>query len=744
MKKTKIYMLVMAFALTLFALCGAPVNAEEIADEGTATLINSVEELKELFGNQDVTYSGTKVTLNSDVTVDDVVNIMEGEYNLNLNGHTLKAAELYIYGGKLTIDDATKVGKIDTRFVEIGEDATVVVNQCIFETDLVDEFEGEEPWEVRTDLMNYGNLTFKNGSIENTLWNCEGGVVVIENGTIPNISQFGKGTIKNGNFHTLNTDITIGKTEILGGKFEGWESDGFAVMIQSADVVDEHTINTLLPEGYAAKFEDFDDQVDTYEDGTKYYTGIYGLSVEIVKAETLYSDVFKKIAPNGIWDLGCLKPKDYVQGVEMLSKLVMDIVEPYGYQGYATFLGDEENFNPEKVKVCIYNYVDYEDGNEQEHLITVKYLSEDSEKVAIVKPVLNKMRQYKDYSEPSVENAYVLEDLYLINYLFANAGEEYLRGDEALNFSKELIDATGGANISFEYVSKMGDGTPNRLYSYSAGDVIVYFEGKPYTSMLAASLGSYVLYIPDTVDMKDDNAVIAAATKRIKDYIGQDAKFTITVAGTLESIKEYNPHTFYDETKTGDNYYHLKIGNKTYNFAICKKEVSKLEQPKYVGNNLASNVVVTSDSSSVPLDTSVTVKEVKNDTIKKALGTSVYAAYDISLYSNAKQVSITKITDGKFVVTVPVPEDLRDVKNLTVYYIDSKGNKDEKTATVDVDKGIATFETDHFSTYVVAEKLNKDNTPATGISNNLEIIALVSIMSFAGYVILTRKKAKQN
>lgn len=736
MKKTKLYMLVIAFALALFVFCGTSVSAVEI---------NSLDELKTLLTDEDVSFSGTTVTLNSDVTIDDVLEMnVDGDYTLNLNGHTLKVGELYIHQGKLTIDDATKVGKIDTRFVEILEDATVIVNQCNFETDLVDEFEGEEPWEVRTDIGNGGNLTFKNGSIENTLWNYEEAELVIENGTIPNISQFGKATIKNGNFHTLNTDITIGSTKILGGKFAGWEADNFSVMIQSAKEVDKHTINTLLPEGYAAKFDDFEVQVDTYEDGSKYYTGIYSLSLEIVKAETLYSEIFKTIAPNGIWDLGCLKPTDYVQGVEMLSKLVMDIFEPYGYQGYATFLGNEEEFNPEKVKVCIYNYVDYEDGNEQEHLITVKYLPENSEKVKKVQPVLNKMRQYKDYSEPSVENAYVLEDLYLINYLFANAGEEYLRGDQALNFSKELIEATGGANISFEYVSKMGDGTPNRLYSYSAGDVIVYFEGKPYTSMLAASLGSYVLYIPDTVDINDDDAVIAAATKRIKDYIGQDAKFTIEVAGTLASIAEYNPYTLYDKTKTGDNYYHLKIGKKTYNFVICEKEISKLEQPKYVGNNLASNVVITTDSTTVPLDTAVTVKEVKNDTIKKALGTSVYAAYDISLYSNAKQVSITKITDGKFVVTVPVPEDLKDVKNLTVYYIDSKGSKDEKTAIVDIDKGIATFETDHFSTYVVAQKLEKDNTPATGINIHLEIFYLIAIVSFIGYVGLTHKKAKQN
>lgn len=687
-KALKMSILIVIIALGVLFL-GTEVKAVEI---------NSLDELKTLCIDEDVTFNGTTVTLNDDVEINDVIEwSIDEKYVLNLNGHTLKVAEFYVHKGELTIDDTTKVGKIDARFVEILEDATVIVNQCIFETDLVDEFEGEEPFEVRTDIGNGGNLTFKSGSIENTLWNYESGVIVIENGTIANISQFGTATIKNGNFQTLNTDITLAKTELLGGKFSGWVDDGFAVMIQSYEKVDKHTINTLIPEGYAAKFDTFNEEGNMDQNGIPTYTGLYGLSVEVVKAETVYSDLFKKIAPNGVWDFGGLAPKDYVLANEMLTKLVQDVFEPYGYSAYASVLGDEENFNPEKVKVCVYN----NEGFEEEHLVSVKYLPENSEKTSIVKPVLNKMKQYKDYSEPSVENAYVLEDLYLINYLFANADEEYLRGDQALNFSKELIDATGGANISFEYVSKMGDGTPNRLYSYSSGEVIVYYEGKPFTTMIAASLGSYVLYIPDTIDINDDEAVIVAATKRIKDYIGKDVKFTIEVAGTLASIEEYNEYTLFDKTKTGDNYYHLKIGEKSYNFAICEKEASKLEQPKYVGNNLASNVVVTSDSTTIPLDTAITVKEVKNDTIRKALDTSVYVAYDISLYSNAKQAKVEKIEDGMFKVSVPVPENLKG-KTIMVYHIDDEGEKTEHAA--EVEDGIATFETNHFSTYVLAEK----------------------------------------
>lgn len=719
--KTGILLTIIALVVLLL---GINVNAEEFTEEGIGTIIKSMEELKELFVGQNVTYNGTTVTLNADVTINDSVNLsIDGKYTINLNGHTLKFGELYIHKGELTIDDATKTGKIDSMYLKILKDATVIVNQCNFETDTVWIEEGSEPFEALMDLTNYGNLIFKNGSIEHTLWNCEGGVVFIENGTIPNISQWGTATIKNGNFETFNTNLAVAKTELLGGKFTGWELDGFAIMLQSYEEVDEHTINTLIPAGYAAKFENFNKEPNVDENMTPMTIGYYGLSVEIVKAETLYSDIFKKIAPNGVWDFGGLVPKDldYDLTNEMFTNLVKEVFEPYGYDAHASVLGDKEKFNPEKVKIYVYK----NEGFKEEHLVSVKYLPEDSEKINIVKPVLNNMRQYKGYDEPSVEDAYVLEDLYLINYLFANAGEEYLRGDQALNFSKELIDATGGANISFKYIPKMGDGTQNRLYSYSSGEVIVYYEGKPLTTMIAASLGKYVLYIPDTVNITDDDAVIAAATKRIKDYIGKDAEFTIKEAGTLASIAEYNPYTPYDKTKTGDNYYHLIIGEKIYNFVICKKEASKLEQPKYIGNNLASNIVITSDSTEVPLDTSVTVNtyltEAENKKIEKALGTDVYAAYDISLYSNAKKENIKKLENGNFTVSIPVPEHLKDIENLMVYYIDDEGNKTDLEVKTS-DDGIVTFETNHFSTYVLAEKSaeNKENEGTEGDEGSKE------------------------
>ena len=85
------------------------------------------------------------------------------------------------------------------------------------------------------------------------------------------------------------------------------------------------------------------------------------------------------------------------------------------------------------------------------------------------------------------------------------------------------------------------------------------------------------------------------------------------------------------------------------------------------------NISIKSDSSKLPLDTAITVKSVTSKEIEKVLGTDEYVAYDITLFSNAKQTNITKLKDDKFTVSIPIPNDFED-KDITVIYINDKNN----------------------------------------------------------------------
>jgi len=312
----------------------------------------------------------------------------------------------------------------------------------------------------------------------------------------------------------------------------------------------------------------------------------------------------------------------------------------------------------------------------------------------------------------------------------------------ALNFSKDLITLTKGGNISYKYDSRLGSFTPTGLWGFTGGNVIVYYNGVAVGTTRIGLTTSNVLYVPsDTANT--DEARIAAALKRIKEYLGTTKGITITVGGTLESLNNdgftWKDYGFVDDKTSGTNYYNVTINGETYKFAICMKNANDLETPEYLASDILSNISIKSSSTELPLDTAITVKPVTSDEIKKALGTSVYAAYDISLYSNAKQVNITKLENGKFIVSIPVPEHLKG-KEITVYYINSNDKLEEHIATVK--DGIASFETNHFSTYVLAEKVAEEN-PQTfdGIRNSI-VIGTVSLIGLIGATVYLKKVKK--
>lgn len=159
-------------------------------------------------------------------------------------------------------------------------------------------------------------------------------------------------------------------------------------------------------------------------------------------------------------------------------------------------------------------------------------------------------------------------------------------------------------------------------------------------------------------------------------------------------------------------------------------------------------------NSNIPLDTSLTVKNVNDSSIKGKIGTENYKSYDISLYSNAKGTKIEKLENGKFTVKIPVPTELNG-KELVVYYIKTTGEKEEHEVTIK--DGYAVFTTDHFSTYTLAEKVSntetttetstttetttteKDETPKTGTIDIISYVLVVIFISTVGIIILKKK-----
>lgn len=169
----------------------------------------------------------------------------------------------------------------------------------------------------------------------------------------------------------------------------------------------------------------------------------------------------------------------------------------------------------------------------------------------------------------------------------------------------------------------------------------------------------------------------------------------------------------------------IKVGSKEEKFYIfIKRDSSKMVTPTYKTADITTNIEISSNSSAIPLDTSIRANEITSGTeyerIIKLLDVKENAMFDLKLYSNSLEDYITKLDDGTFEVRIPVPDNLKG-KNLVAYYTSSDGKTEEYK--VEVKDGYAIFKTKHFSIYTLAESEvengnNNENNGNTEINDN--------------------------
>lgn len=430
-----------------------------------------------------------------------------------------------------------------------------------------------------------------------------------------------------------------------------------------------------------------------------------------ISYEERYSDEFKKITTDGKLVVEAITPEDF-DAEFLLTAKINDLIDTSKYNGYGSC--NENN----ECTITIYSI----DGKSESHIVKISFVEPSKEVQKIVNDAVKDMKvlENSETKPYSPKDGYILDDLYLINF-YNTISDNYLfnYGDcsKALKFSKELIELTKGSNLSFGIDLRLGDGSD--LWSFGFGKAIVYYDGVAYASVDAGTTEIHVLYIPDdTKNTKE--AYVKAAQTRIDNYFGKN-DIKVTYAGSLDDLDEYNKeYGLIDFSKTDGNYYNIKIGERDYSFVLVKASQDKLVEPTYIGSDIMSNVSVSSEESEIPLDTSLTVQKIENERIEKAVNTKNYLAYDIKLYSSSKSANITKLSNGKFKVSIPVSESLNG-KEVTTYYINDNNELTEYETTVE--NGFATFETDHFSVYTLVEKkkASDDNSNTNKPENSEEV-----------------------
>lgn len=142
-----------------------------------------------------------------------------------------------------------------------------------------------------------------------------------------------------------------------------------------------------------------------------------------------------------------------------------------------------------------------------------------------------------------------------------------------------------------------------------------------------------------------------------------------------------------------------------------------------VSQDTKTGIKLDSENSNLPKTVELVVDTITEGEMYSTITTSLkntttkFYAYDISLQNS----NVTFQPTGKVKISIPIPNDI-DTSKLAIYRITENGEKTEYKATVKTidNKKYATFETDHFSTYVLAETKTTSNSDEnnTNSTNN--------------------------
>lgn len=335
-----------------------------------------------------------------------------------------------------------------------------------------------------------------------------------------------------------------------------------------------------------------------------------------------------------------------------------------------------------------------------------------------------------------------LTDMSLINY-YVSANTKDMNKvslNKTISYSETLREMFGGANMS--YSTDMRRGNTALFDTYGIGGFYFYYNNIIYGVVDEVGIKFIqAIYVPSDIELTDV-ALIAAANKRIKDYL-PNSNITITV-GELMSSTEYEYADFsslVDLTKTTDKTYLINFGDFSVPFLIVT-DSTKMTNPKFKTNDLDTNIGIMSDETSIPLDTVVNVNELDKDgaeykKLLEQIGAQKMISYDLVLSSKTKKENITKLDSGKFLVSIPVPGDL-DGKDLIVYYVNAKGEKE--VHEVNIKDGYASFETNHFSIYNLTEKPSEPNPQTYDGTINYFIFGIISLIGLCGTGLCFKKK----
>lgn len=237
-------------------------------------------------------------------------------------------------------------------------------------------------------------------------------------------------------------------------------------------------------------------------------------------------------------------------------------------------------------------------------------------------------------------------------------------------------------------------------------------------------------------------------TKKGEDVSTDDTKKDDTTEATTKKDDAAKETTTKKEEST------TKKEESTTAATSVKTEATATDAAKagatVTGTNVPTGATVTVNTVT-DKDTLAKVDKAVKDTLSSKVGK--YAVLDITMLDVAG-AKIQPLNNGNVLVTIDVPSTLDANKGLVVYRMEDNGTLTELKTSVE--NGKVSFETNHFSTYIVAEKAAvaeetttaaaaketttaKTNSPKTGDAAPVAALMVVALGA-CGAVIASKKK----
>lgn len=338
----------------------------------------------------------------------------------------------------------------------------------------------------------------------------------------------------------------------------------------------------------------------------------------------------------------------------------------------------------------------------------------------------------------------------------------------------------GEGEIMYSYMEFIGAGTLNvKTYCMSADDIVINGPTINVTGSLEAvnslNVKKGTLAVTKSGNfLNEDTILIDSGTFKYNDNIevtDKDGKKVYYVEKVLDYTIEENSDGSKTYWVTEDD--GLKVGYSEipYVRGFCYSNT-------YSKDNLVTNIVMKEKvpaliekeeintgiklqgtTAIIPNDVILNAKFIEKENIT-SIGNNInnFIAYDITLTLNGETIQ----PNGNVKISLPIPDGYNKEK-LIVYRIQESGEKIEYD--VKVEENYATFETNHFSTYILAEftenstdnnsNINNnfstttnderelDETPKTGTIDLTYYIIPVAILSAVGIAVtIKRKQAK--